>query len=69
MKKVQNKIFRLFFPTKDPLKIKKKYQLPESVNFSLRLTPDGWFVLTMPDHPGLITEAQSHQSLIEILPE
>lgn len=62
-----DKIFRLFFPSQNPLEIKQEYKLPESINFSLRLTPDGWFVLTMPDHPGLITEANSHQGLLEMM--
>ncbi|EKD33147.1 MAG: hypothetical protein ACD_76C00085G0010 [uncultured bacterium] len=59
--------FRTIFTREDPLQVKHEYKLPESINFSLRVTPDGWFVVTMPDHPGLITEANSHQGLIEMV--
>jgi len=62
-----NKVFRVFYPHQDPNKIKREYKLPETINFNLRMTPDGWFVVTMPDHPGLITEANSHQSLLEMV--
>ncbi|MFH1252877.1 MAG: hypothetical protein V1664_00900 [Candidatus Uhrbacteria bacterium] len=62
-----NKFFRVFFPQQNPVDIKKEYKLPESINFSLRLTQDGWFVLTMPDHPGLVTEAENSKQLIEMV--
>lgn len=62
-----NKIFRVFFPHQDPKEIKHEYKLPEVINFTLRMTPDGWFVVTMPDHPGLVTEANSYQSLLEMV--
>lgn len=61
------KIFRVIFPHENPAQVKKEYKLPESISFSLRVTPDGWFVLTLPDHPGLVTQANSHQGLIEMM--
>jgi predicted RNase H-like HicB family nuclease len=61
------KIFRTIFPHEDPAQVKHEYKLPESINFSLRVTPDGWFVVTMPDHPGLVTQANSHKGLMEMV--
>lgn len=67
MSKSIDKIIRLFLPTLNPQEIKREYKLPETINFTLKMTPDGWFVVTIPDHPGLITEANSHQSLVEMI--
>lgn len=61
------KVFRTIFPQEKPAQIKREYHLPESINFSLKVNPDGWFVVTMPDHPGLITQANSHESLMEMV--
>ncbi len=41
--------------------------MPESINFTIRLTPDGWFVVKVPELPGLITEANNHQGLLEMM--
>ena len=49
------------------MQVKREFSLPENVNFSLRVTPDGWFVVTMPDQPGLVTEANSRQGLLEMV--
>jgi hypothetical protein len=61
------KAFRAIFPHENPAQVKREYNLPESINFSLRVTPDGWFVVTMPDHPGLVTQANNHQGLMEMV--
>ncbi len=60
-------VFRWVFPQEDAADIKREYHLPEVMNFSLRVTGDGWFVLTMPDHPGLITQAKSQDNLLEMV--
>lgn len=62
-----DKAFRALFPHRNPVEVKREFKLPESINFSLRVTPDGWFVVTMPDHPGLVTEANSHRGLLEMI--
>ncbi len=64
---IYENIFRAVFPHKDAASVKREYQLPDSINVSLRLTPDGWFSVTMPDHPGLVTQANSHQGLLEMV--
>lgn len=61
------KAFRGIFRHDDPEHVKREYQMPETINFSLRVTPSGWFVVTMPDHPGLVTQANSHQGLMEMV--
>mgnify|MGYP001558506034 CR=1 FL=1 len=62
-----DKLFRMFYPHGDAVQVKREFSLPENVNFSLRVTPDGWFVVTMPDQPGLVTEANSRQGLLEMV--
>ncbi len=67
MIKFFDKAFRALFPHENPAQVKREYKLPDSINFSLRVTPDGWFVVTMPDHPGLVTQANSHEGLMEMV--
>lgn len=67
MKDFFNKIFRVWYSHQGPQEIKHEYKLPETINFTLRMTPDGWFVVTMPDHPGLITEAKNSKELFEMI--
>lgn len=61
------KTFRTIFPHENPAQVKRQYKLPESINFCIRVTPDGWFVVTMPDHPGLVTQANSREGLMEMI--
>lgn len=67
MNNVFNKIFRVVFPHQDIASIKREYGLPENINFTLRLTTDGYFVVTIPEMPGLVTEASTHQGLVEMI--
>lgn len=62
-----NRLFRLVFPVQDIDILKREYSLPENINFKLRLTSDGYFVVTIPEMPGLITEASTHQGLVEMI--
>lgn len=67
MKTTFNKILRAFFPHKDPNLIKSKYNLPSNLNLNIQLSKEGWFVVTSPDLPGLVTQANGRQELIEML--
>ncbi|MBI2551184.1 hypothetical protein HYV73_02450 [Candidatus Uhrbacteria bacterium] len=67
MKKFFDSVFRAIFPHEDPTQVKREYKLPDSINFSLSVTPEGWFVITMPDHPGLVTQANSHEGIMEMV--
>ncbi|MFA6503390.1 MAG: hypothetical protein WCT54_00295 [Patescibacteria group bacterium] len=60
------KIFRAAFPHKNPILVKKEYHLPETLSWTIRLTPEGWFVATSDELPGLVTQARSQQELIEM---
>ena len=60
-------MLRLIYPHKDPAVIKRKYNMPDTINLSVRLTPEGYFVVTSHDLPGLVTEARDHQELIEMV--
>lgn len=59
--------FRVLFPHQNPEEIKKKYHLPATLDLEIKLTPDGWFVATSPELPGLITQARSKDDLLEMI--
>jgi len=67
MRDVFHKIFRLIYPHKDSALVKKEYRLPNSLSLNFHLTPDGWFVVTSPELPGLVTQARDHQELIVMI--
>ena len=59
-----NKIFRLFFPGLSAEEIKQKYNIPDAYHAKIRITNDGYFVLTCDELPGLITEASDGKKLL-----
>lgn len=61
-----NSIYRFFFPALSPAEIKKTYNIPDKFNLRIRFTPDGFFVLTCEELPGLITEAKNGKDLIRM---
>ena len=54
----------LFTKQKTPAEIKKKYGIPDKINLSFEITADGWFLVTSPELPGLITQARNAKELI-----
>lgn len=62
-----DKAFRALFPSKQPIAITAKYGIPQKINLQVRLTPDGWFVVTSPDLPGLITQGRNGKELLDML--
>lgn len=62
-----HQIFRFIYPHKDPRQLKRRYGLPETLNINVRISPDGWFVVTSPELPGLVTQAQDHHELLVML--
>jgi len=61
------KILRVIYPHKNPVVIKREYNLPDALNLRIELTQDGYFVATCPELPGLVTEANSYQELVEMV--
>lgn len=61
-----NWIKQFFSPHLDRAALRKKYGIPETINIHWD-TRDGFFIITSPEMPGLITEAKSHQELIEMV--
>ncbi|MCG2697596.1 hypothetical protein L6307_00650 [Candidatus Parcubacteria bacterium] len=49
---------RWFFPESDPSEIRRKYGIPEKINFNISRKSNGWFVITSPDLPGLISQCK-----------
>ncbi len=62
-----NKIYRFFFQQKNPYDIKKKYGIPDKLDWLIEITPDGWFVAECKDLPGLYTQARSRQELLDMV--
>ena len=67
LKDIWRGIFRLIYPHKNPAEIKQQYGIPESLNINVRISKDGWFVISSLDLPGFITQAQNHQELVEMI--
>ena len=40
---------------------------PIKLTFRYKISADGWFVVTSPDLPGLVTQARSQSELIEMV--
>lgn len=47
--------------------IRRRHNLPETLNLSFRITPDGWFAVSSPDLPGFVTQARSREELLSAL--
>ena len=67
MKDIFHTIFRALYPHKEANAIKREYNLPAELKLKVRLYEDGWFVVTSPDLPGLVTQARNYQELIEMV--
>ncbi len=67
MQATLNKIYRFFVPQANPREIKRKYGIPEQLNFSIEITPDDWFIAECKDLPGLFTQARSKAELLDMV--
>ncbi|MCK5320144.1 hypothetical protein KAJ61_02015 [Candidatus Parcubacteria bacterium] len=50
----------------NPVQIKEKYNIPSELKLNIRLTKKGYFVLTSPELPGLITQAHNTKELLDM---
>jgi predicted RNase H-like HicB family nuclease len=62
-----HKIFRAVYPQRRAEDIIREYNIPRTLHLQVRLSEDGWFVATVPELPGLVTQAQSRQELLEMI--
>jgi predicted RNase H-like HicB family nuclease len=67
MLKIFDKAIRTIFKHQDPSIVKRKYGIPNDLKLNIQLSKDGWFIVTSPDLPGLVTQAASRDELIEML--
>ncbi len=67
MQTIFHKIYRLVIPQRHPEEIIRQYHIPRALNIQIRLTEEGWFVATIPELPGLVTQARSQQELLEMV--
>lgn len=60
-------VYRSFFAQKNPTEVKKKYGIPERLDWTVELTPDGWFIAECKQLPGIYTQAQSKKELLDMV--
>lgn len=61
------KIYRNFRQPLMPHQIRAKYGIPEKIDYKIRLTKDGWFVVTSPQYPGLITQGRNGEEILDMV--
>lgn len=61
-----DRLFRVFFPAQTPEDIQRQYNIPNSFHTKIRITNDGYFVLTCDELPGLVTEAKDGKQLLRM---
>jgi predicted RNase H-like HicB family nuclease len=59
-------LLRLFFPQKDRREVIKKYDIPDKIAWNVRLSEKG-LVATSKDLPGLVTNGDSPEELLEMI--
>jgi len=67
MQATLNKIYRFFVPQRNPHEIKRKYGIPDHLDFLIEITNDGWFIAECKNFPGLFTQARSKQELLDMV--
>ena len=61
-------MFKFFSAKKEnPDAVKAKYGIPNEINLNIETTPDGWFLVTSKELPGLITSARNARELLEMV--
>lgn len=60
-------IYRFFIPQQNPIDVKRKYGIPDKLEWSIEITPDGWFVAECKNLPGIYTQAQSKKELLDMV--
>ena len=61
-----HKFFRFFFSERHPIHVKREYGIPDKIDFSVTRKPNGWFVITSKDLPGLVTQCKTLDELIGV---
>lgn len=59
-------LFRIFFPQKDPSYIKRRYNIPDKIDWDVQINRHG-LVATSKSLPGLVTNASSQEELLEMI--
>lgn len=59
-------ILRFFIPQEDPLIVRRKYNIPDTINYDIRFGPKG-FVATSKELPGFVTNAKNPDELLDMI--
>jgi hypothetical protein len=62
-----NKIYRFFYPGKNPLEIRKNFNIPENIKFNLEMFSDGYIVISSDELPGFVSEARNSSEILDAL--
>lgn len=64
---MMKKIYRLLFPEKLPHQVRADYNIPPEIKLSVDMTPDGYFIVSSPELPGMLTQARTGKELLEMV--
>lgn len=64
-----NKIYRFFYPGRDPVEIRRRYDIPDNIEFQWEMHADGYIVITSEQLPGFIAEAKNSSEIIDAFNE
>lgn len=59
-------LFRKLFPQKDPALVMQEYNIPNKIDWKIRLNKHG-LVATSEDLPGLVTNADNPEELLQMM--
>lgn len=60
------KLYRLLYPQKNPVYVKRRHQIPDKIHWKIELNPKG-FVATSDELPGLVTNGKDPEELLEMI--
>ncbi|MBI4121793.1 MAG: type II toxin-antitoxin system HicB family antitoxin [Parcubacteria group bacterium] len=62
-----DKFLSFFRSPKSPQELRAKYHIPETVDLDIQITPDGWFVITSKQLPGMVTQGKDGKEVLDML--
>lgn len=62
-----NKVYRFFYPGKNPFEIRRRFCIPENIKFNLEMFSDGYIVVSSEQLPGFVAEAKNSSEILDAL--
>jgi len=67
IRQILDRTYRYFVVQKNPVEIKRKYGIPDKLDWTIEITPDGWFIAECKEFPGIFTQAHSKKELLDMV--